>query len=309
MMYLANKKNKGVGLVELMISVTIGLLILAGVIQLYATSSSNASSAQSTSLIQENMRYVLSRIGDDIAQAGNIKCATTNIENVAYSNNSTGAWEDFEDTYVSGTNIGFDWDKPFTTSDTLIVKRVDYSSPYDIAQINADSFVVNEAGALVAGDIVVAGDCGKMMVFTLAITDEAVGLLNQRTVTFVDANEKLDDEGSPILYAGSTGAYTYSIGNSTNLVCSDTDIQNCSLYVQKNDDDPEEVARGVHSLQIRYGVEMGGGVVYTESFNAGINYKRIDRVEVTLQFNSANTQGNVIKRSVTQVFSIRSFWG
>ncbi len=70
----STKHQMGVGLVELMITVTIGLVIMAGVLQLYASSTRTAYTAQGASRIQENMRYAMTRLGDDIASAGNMGC-------------------------------------------------------------------------------------------------------------------------------------------------------------------------------------------------------------------------------------------
>jgi type IV pilus assembly protein PilW len=302
------KKNRGVGLVELMISVTIGLLVMSGVLQLYASSQSNANSAQGISRIQENMRYVFGRIGEDIMQAGNIKCATTEIENIAFPVSTTGTWQDFDDTYVSGVNRAFNPAQPFTTSDTLIIKRVDYSSPYDVTAVTPNSFTVNDANNLANGTLAVVGDCSEKVVLTLAVSGVNVADPFDGTVALVGAEGYFDMNTSPALYVGSTGAYTYSIGNSTGLVCSDAAPQNCSLFIQRNADAPQELAQGVYGLQVRYGVNTGGQVIYSDAYNQGSSYHLIDRVEVTLQFNSASTPGSLITRSATRVYAIRSAW-
>jgi type IV pilus assembly protein PilW len=70
----AFKKQLGLSLVELMISITISLVIMAGVIQLYANSTRTSATAQGASRIQENVRYVMGRLSRDIARAGNMGC-------------------------------------------------------------------------------------------------------------------------------------------------------------------------------------------------------------------------------------------
>ncbi len=67
-------QQSGLSLVELMISITLGLVIMAGVLQLYASASRNASNSQGLSRIQENIRYAVTRLGNDIARAGNMGC-------------------------------------------------------------------------------------------------------------------------------------------------------------------------------------------------------------------------------------------
>ncbi|VUD47065.1 hypothetical protein TDB9533_00950 [Thalassocella blandensis] len=67
-------KQQGVGLIELLISITIGIMILGGVLQLYATSRSNTNLNLGQMVIQDNVRYIMSQMESDIAQAGNLGC-------------------------------------------------------------------------------------------------------------------------------------------------------------------------------------------------------------------------------------------
>jgi type IV pilus assembly protein PilW len=57
-----------------MISITIGLVIMAGVIQLFASSRQTTTTADAASRIQENMRYSMRRIGDDVYRSGIMGC-------------------------------------------------------------------------------------------------------------------------------------------------------------------------------------------------------------------------------------------
>ena len=131
------------------------------------------------------------------------------------------------------------------------------------------------------------------------------------TIALANANTLLDTGAFPVLYEGATGAYTYSIGTSAEAaaLCSDAAINNCALFRERNNEGAEELVQGVHGLQVQYGVEVVGVAVnYNDTFNAGGNEKRISRVRLTLQFNSAEPSGDVITRNVTRVFAIRSAW-
>ncbi|GAA6150698.1 PilW family protein [Pseudoteredinibacter isoporae] len=67
-------QQRGVGLIELMVSITIGLLIMAGVVQLYLTSIETQRSQEGLSRIQENIRFVSNRITDEGASSGFLGC-------------------------------------------------------------------------------------------------------------------------------------------------------------------------------------------------------------------------------------------
>ena len=64
----------GIGLIELLVSMLIGLLIMAGVVQMVSTTSQNAIVNTGISRIQENARYAFSRLSMDFTQTGNLGC-------------------------------------------------------------------------------------------------------------------------------------------------------------------------------------------------------------------------------------------
>ncbi len=72
-------RQLGVSLVELLVSMVIGLFIMAGVLQLFSTTTQNSVAVTGLSRIQENTRYAFSRIAEDIAQSGNLGCMSASI--------------------------------------------------------------------------------------------------------------------------------------------------------------------------------------------------------------------------------------
>ncbi|WP_299771488.1 PilW family protein [uncultured Pseudoteredinibacter sp.] len=72
--FISLKRQQGVGLIELMVSVTIGLLIMAGVVQLYLTSVESQRSQEGLSRIQENIRFASNRLNDEGSSSGFLGC-------------------------------------------------------------------------------------------------------------------------------------------------------------------------------------------------------------------------------------------
>lgn len=70
-------RELGIGLIELLVSMFVGLFIMAGVVQMVGSTSQNAISNSGIARIQENARYVFSRIEDDLMRAGNAGCFNT----------------------------------------------------------------------------------------------------------------------------------------------------------------------------------------------------------------------------------------
>lgn len=69
------KNQKGLSLVELMISITLGLILMAGVIQVFLSSRTVFSTQQAMSRAQENGRLGMELMAEDIRMAGFWGCA------------------------------------------------------------------------------------------------------------------------------------------------------------------------------------------------------------------------------------------
>lgn len=68
------RKQAGIGLIEIMISISIGIFILSGVLQLWATARGNTASNLSQATIQDNLRYIVSQLERDANQVGGAGC-------------------------------------------------------------------------------------------------------------------------------------------------------------------------------------------------------------------------------------------
>lgn len=69
-------KQRGLSLVELMISITLGLILMAGVIQMFVGSKTTFYSQQAMSRVQETGRLALEYLSRDVRMAGYMGCPT-----------------------------------------------------------------------------------------------------------------------------------------------------------------------------------------------------------------------------------------
>ena len=74
------KQQSGFSLIELMISLVLGLIILSGVIQVFVSTRATNSLNQAIAEIQEYGRYITLRIQDELREVGRYDINTTNIE-------------------------------------------------------------------------------------------------------------------------------------------------------------------------------------------------------------------------------------
>ncbi|MDB5981628.1 MAG: pilW [Pseudomonas sp.] len=72
-----NKHAKGFGLIEIMVAMTLGLLITLGLIQLFLSSKNTHISQYAAAVMQEDARFILSKMLQDIRAAGMFGCLAT----------------------------------------------------------------------------------------------------------------------------------------------------------------------------------------------------------------------------------------
>ena len=72
-----NRGSRGFGLIELMIALTLGLLVVAGTLQIFISAKSTYQSQSSAAGIQEDARYLLSKMVQEIRMVGMFGCLAT----------------------------------------------------------------------------------------------------------------------------------------------------------------------------------------------------------------------------------------
>ncbi|MDB6142327.1 MAG: putative rane protein [Pseudomonas sp.] len=71
------RPSKGFGLIEIMIAMSLGLLITLGLIQLFISSKNTYVSQHAAASVQEDARFILSKMVQDIRAAGMFGCLAT----------------------------------------------------------------------------------------------------------------------------------------------------------------------------------------------------------------------------------------
>jgi len=99
------KKQQGFSLVELMIAGVLGLLLLGGVIQLFLGSNQNYTMQDELAAMQEDGRFALMFLGDQIEMAGWTDPSSTQVVSaVDFLNSSDGANDSVALSYVRAIN-------------------------------------------------------------------------------------------------------------------------------------------------------------------------------------------------------------
>ena len=102
--------SKGFTLIELMVAMVIGLIVMLGLISLFTSSSTLNRAQNGLSVLQENGRYAIGRIKQDLESAGRKHCSTVAMPNEFTTNWNQGyamtPWMVSDQINFTGTNFG-----------------------------------------------------------------------------------------------------------------------------------------------------------------------------------------------------------
>lgn len=285
-------KQKGLSLIELMIAITLGLILMTGVIQVFLSSKTVYSTQQALSRIQETGRLAIEFLARDIRMAGFMGCATRSAEMVITNtlNNSAEYQYDFGTALMGYTAAALPVGHglaPLPTANTdFFVLRGSYGAGVQVTQNNngAQVFVSDigeEAGAcpgggtrysgICQGDILVLTDCTKARVFQATHVSDTASEINLRhdgsgaipgnALTSWGGASAPDDEvfkpGAELL---TTTTITYFIGTGTS--------GRPSLWQNVNGNNLE-LLEGVDDMSVRYGVDENEDYVPDDYLLAG----------------------------------------
>lgn len=354
MKQIHTQKQRGISLIELMISIVIGLFILAGVFELYFQSSRIEKVQQGYSRIQENARYVFARITDDISRAGYMGCIKFDPErivnvlsdevdaagNLYYFDSPMEVGNGTGRPISSDTNLGTDILTFRYASEASRIPLIERSLPTE--DIVVDSSHPNYAN-INQYDVAIVSDCSRSSVFMVTNTPDNSGVISHATGVSnpgaqsgsSQSNTSLDlgnsygvTPGNDVaggsvayLYTGGTGGYRYSVDTSQAAVakggveCTEDSLEWCALYRETNNSlgatEASEIATGVSNFQIEAGWKDNAGNVYFGEPLSSVDWSVVDRIKVTMSFNSidqvpSSTGNKLAEREFSRTIMLRN---
>lgn len=306
-------RNFGFTLVEFMVAITIGLIILAAVTNIFLTSRSTYNVQDRLARLQENGRFAMDFLARDLRMAAYYGClddisavnsTLTSGAGLAFNisspvdglDNAAGNW------LPSGTS-GLPTDiMPGT--DALIIRRVDEPSAVAISNTmpneSAVLRVTNITGFNV-NDVIVVSDCASadVMQVTQVITGANPAL--QHNPTGLNATQKLSKSYKPPARVFRFTSQMYYVRNGSPP----------TLWRTTNGGAGEELVQGVEDLQILYGVDTdtppdGLPNVYLRAGEAGLtsvdDWSRVKTVRASITARTLDTVD--IQRRVFQTTTL-----
>lgn len=273
--YRQRSAQRGISLVEVMISMTLGLIVTAAIVQIYTSTRRNQVVQESLAGRQEAARFAAQLIERDAKMAGFRGC----LRDVGNVSNSLVDPDDFLNDYGQFVT-GFDaaangaWNpglpatisdaNPVDGSDVLTLRTADDPGGVfltaDMATDESDMVTRDDLGTvpLAAGDIAVVTDCGGAAVFQVTNFNAASGdIVHETGGAFVPGNATKDlDRRFP------AGSQVFRVRTTSYFIAPSTAGAGLALWRRDGQGDAVELAQGVENMQVLYGENVGGSRIY-----------------------------------------------
>jgi type IV pilus assembly protein PilW len=289
------RSERGLSLVELMIAMAIGLLLLSAIGYIYLANRQTFRTLEDFSRVQENYRYALDQLGNEIRMAGYAGCAIVASQQQPGSPLTPVAHHLAQAVGAFANQAG--WPAP-----ALYKLPAAGKPPSDVLYVTLAQSPAAPLTGLTGGSVPVSGNPAGLKAGDLALVSDCM-TANVITVAAAGANSITPAAPLAKVYTNTAQVYPlldryYFIGlNAAN---------NPSLYRLENRPgaQPEELIENVEAMELRFGVDNNGDAVIDAYQNlAGVvNWQQVMSVRVSLVFvSNQNTATDVQSYTVEGV--------
>ncbi len=293
--------QRGLSMVELMVAITIGLLVSAGLIQIFASSKQTYRIEEALSRVQESGRFALNFITNDVRMASYWGCQS-NSANVNNDLSAGAGYIDYSGSAISGTDGGG------TTPDSLTLNGAD-TTGYSLqaaASAVTTPLQISATNDLKSGDVVVVSDCSGGDIFQITGSDPSgTGTVEHDLAVGTPGN------GQQLANLYGTDAAVYHVHEIIYTVKAGADGQN-ALW-RSVDGADQEIVDDVTNLQILYGEDTNNDDSVDRYVDAGnvtdFNNVYSMKVQITVQTaedQTSLTPGNRVTRNFTTTVAVRN---
>ncbi|MBK9132341.1 MAG: PilW family protein [Gammaproteobacteria bacterium] len=178
-------RQRGLSLVELMVAITISLILLAGVVQIFLSSKTSYRLLEATSRVQENGRFAVGFITEDVRMAGYRGCYRDTPANIEAGISSPTSFNWDYATAIQGNEwTGAAWSPGLNAlvagqvvngSDVLITRGLADDGVNLTATSTSTQIFASDTSNITNGDIMIVSDCTQSSVFQVTSQTSAAG--------------------------------------------------------------------------------------------------------------------------------------
>lgn len=255
-----HRRQRGVGLVEIMISLTLGLIVTGAIVQIYLTTKRQNDMQTSLTGRQESARFAAQIIQRDAQMAGFRGCLRDLGTVVNTLNSANDFLYDYGQHVVGFENAGglpASITNVVAGTDVLTLRTVD-DSDVELAagMASSTSDPVTAAGLAPApfdnGDIVLVADCSGAAVFQVDAYDAATGAI-EHLAAGVPGNSTLN-----LGRRFASGAQVFRMRTTTYYIRESASGTGPALWRRVGLENPQELAEGIENMQVLYGEDTDG---------------------------------------------------
>lgn len=268
-----SNSQRGLTLIEVMVAMTISLLLLGGVMQVFTSNKQTYRLNEALSRLQESGRYALNHLTQEIRMADFWGCKG-NI-GIVNSHLNAGAGNPFD--LLAGGLSGTD-NAGLNGSDTLVLQgATDTGITINAHNVNSAQFTTVVNSGLNDFDFVLATDCEKADLMQVTSTQPSTSTVTANTGAGTPGNATkpgLQYQGDATLFKTQQVTYSVQAGASGEP----------ALFYSENGTN-QELVEGVEDLQITYGEDTDGDGAanrYLAAGAAGLDMARVISVRVVL---------------------------
>lgn len=299
--------QKGLTLVEMMIAMTIGMILLGGVVTVLISSKSTYRVNEAMSRMQENARYAFQLLSRDIRMAGYRGCVGNNAgtDNVL-SKATEFLWkldqslEGFEATSASGWTpaLPSEITIPLGGRDVIVMRGVDGANARVISHTSESADLAVAADSdIEAGNAVLASNCQGATIFQATNVSNVSG---QKIIAH--ANGAGGPNATAALGRLFTGGEVVRV--STRAYYIRTNPRGIpSLFWRRGENPAEELVEGIENMQILYGEDTNedrAADIYRTA-NSVTNWNAV--VSVRIDLLAQSVEDGITSRPQSYVFN------
>ena len=321
------KRNKGYTLIELLIANGLGIMMIAGVVQVFTSNSQTIRVVDASARVQESGRIAMDMLAKDVRMADYWGCSqTSDILNHLVDNSTTPptADDDYDETIHNPSNAaglaGANDISTATTIDSINVKLLTDTITFrGSSQLNgvkvikpymttvAAAIHITDGADIPQGTLLLVSDCEGGDYFSNSAGNTLTsGTLAHNTGNVSNINNQIQPmshtyKGNAVL--SMPYSTTYFVGEGTNSAY--------SLYrYQPELGRTDELIPNVTDLQLTYGEDTTGdnsANLYADADTADIDNAMAVRITVTLESPNDNIVGSdPLRREYTTTATIRN---
>jgi type IV pilus assembly protein PilW len=318
---MINKRQRGFSLVEILVSITLSLVVLAGVLAVMYSSKVTYMENDRVARIQEAGRAALDLMLRDLRGGGYSGCAHKIADLVWLNNQLNDSAEipwNFAEPVYGFEGSGGSWTPALDTaltpdatedSDVLLVRTIPAGAPVMQTTVQTDTTddieVEKAAGDMLAvGTPAVISDCYSLSAFVVTNFDGAAA----------DTTAKISHASGGGTPSNSTdelgamfrpGARVAPITSIAYYVAPSTTGSGTSLWRVVSNNAPEELVPGVQAMQLKYGVDtdedpMITGNEYVDA-DAVTDWSHVVAVSISLLVRSAEENSKEVDTRTWQM--------